>query len=176
MSLPTHLFEGIVYRAHHPRWAFDPLSGDGAAKFGGRFNPKGVPALYTALSPKTAWLEAQQGFAFKAQPLTLCAYKVTCADVLDATDASVCAACDIALEALSCPWERLASTGQPVPSWDLANRLRENGVAGMIVPSLAPGAQNTPNLVLWDWSDTPPHKVAVIDDQGRLPKDQSSWL
>jgi RES domain-containing protein len=35
------------------------------ARHGGRFNPLGTPALYTALRPETAWLEAQQGFAFK---------------------------------------------------------------------------------------------------------------
>jgi RES domain-containing protein len=32
---------------------------------------------------ETAWLEAQQGFAFKAQPLTICAYTVDCADIAD---------------------------------------------------------------------------------------------
>jgi RES domain-containing protein len=32
---------------------------------------------------ETAWLEAQQGFAFKAQPLTICAYDVDCADIAD---------------------------------------------------------------------------------------------
>jgi hypothetical protein len=27
-----------VYRAHNPRWSFSPHSGDGAARYGGRFN------------------------------------------------------------------------------------------------------------------------------------------
>jgi RES domain-containing protein len=176
LNLPTRAYEGIVYRAHHPRWAFDPLSGDGAAKFGGRFNPKGTPALYTSLSVKTAWLEAQQGFAFKAQPLTVCAYDVSSSDILDATDSSVRSSCHIDLDDLSCPWEMFASKGQRVPSWDLVVRLSANGVAGMIVPSFAPGAQEAQNLVFWDWSNDAPHKVIVIDDQARLPKDQSSWV
>ena len=38
---------GFVYRAHNPRWAFAPDSGQGAASAGGRFNPVGMPALYT---------------------------------------------------------------------------------------------------------------------------------
>jgi len=31
-------------------------------------------------------------------------------------------------------------------------------------------------LVLWDWSDRLPHKVAVYDPSGRLPKSRLSWL
>ena len=36
---------------------------------------------------ETAWLEAQQGFPFKAQPMTLCGYSVDCEDLADLTDA-----------------------------------------------------------------------------------------
>ncbi len=36
-----------VYRAHNPRWSFAPLSGADAARYGGRFNPTGMEALYT---------------------------------------------------------------------------------------------------------------------------------
>jgi len=35
-----------LYRAHTPRWSFAPLSGAGAAVQGGRFNRKGIEALY----------------------------------------------------------------------------------------------------------------------------------
>lgn len=72
---------GTVYRAHNPRWSFDPTSGSGAAQYGGRFNPLGMAALYTSRRMETAWREAQQGFPFKAQPLTVCAYEVDCDDV-----------------------------------------------------------------------------------------------
>lgn len=57
---------GFVYRAHNPQWAFAPDFGMGAAATGGRFNPVGMPALYTSLRFETAWLEAQQAFPFKA--------------------------------------------------------------------------------------------------------------
>nr|WP_246535096.1 RES family NAD+ phosphorylase [Methylomonas paludis] len=40
---------------------------------GGRFNRPGCAALYLSLDPTTAWMEAQQGFPFKPQPLTLVA-------------------------------------------------------------------------------------------------------
>jgi RES domain-containing protein len=47
-------FQGICYRAHEPKWSFMPLSGSGASINGGRFNPKGIPALYLSLSVETA--------------------------------------------------------------------------------------------------------------------------
>ena len=43
-------FQGDCYRAHNPMWSFSPLSGAGAAIHGGRFNSKGMPALYLSLS------------------------------------------------------------------------------------------------------------------------------
>jgi RES domain-containing protein len=64
-----------VFRAHHPRWAWDPQSGEGAKLYGGHFNHIGQPALYTSSRLETAWLEAQQGFAFKGQPMTMCTYR-----------------------------------------------------------------------------------------------------
>jgi RES domain-containing protein len=52
-------FDGVGYRAHHPGWAYQPTSGEGAERHGGRFNRKGLGALYTSLDINTAWMEAQ---------------------------------------------------------------------------------------------------------------------
>jgi RES domain-containing protein len=101
MTLPLRRFTGTVFRGHHPMWAFEPTSGEGARRFGGRFNPKNVPTLYTALRPSTAWAEVQAGFAFKLQPATLCAYEVDCTDVLDLTTTDGRASCDAALDDLN---------------------------------------------------------------------------
>jgi RES domain-containing protein len=169
-------YRGYAYRAHNPRWAWSPLSGDGAAQHGGRFNPKGVPALYLSIDPTTAILEASQGFAFKPQPLTLVAYEVDCADIVDLRNETELRAWDIAPRDLECSWKLLAEQGRPVPSWDIADRLRATGQAGIVVPSFAPGATDANvNLVLWTWSNDRPHKVMVIDEEGRLPRDASSW-
>lgn len=165
-----------LYRAHNPRWAFDPASGDGAARHGGRFNPKGMPALYTSRRFETAWLEAQQGFPFKAQPLTLCAYEVDCADVLDLTDPAERARLGVAAADLGCAWEDLADRGLEPPSWVLARRLSGDGAAAAVVPSFAAGARRDDvNVVFWRWGPDPPHRVVVIDDAGRLPKDDRFW-
>jgi RES domain-containing protein len=155
-------FAGVVYRAHNPRWAFAPTSGDGAARYGGRFNPPGVPALYTSLNLETAWFEAQQGFAFKAQPLTICAYEVDCADVIDLTDADTRLAHGVTSADLACAWEDLASRGVEPASWRIAKSLIAGEFAGLIAPSFALGAgRDARNAVFWTWSGAPLRSFAA---------------
>lgn len=170
------ILTGTVFRAHNPRWSFAPISGDGAARYGGRFNPVGVQALYTSLRPEAAWREAQQGFPFKPQPLTLCAYEVDCDDVADLADPATLRRLSIAPADLACAWEAMMLSGSTPPTWQIAARLRTDGFAAAIIPSFAPGSPGSDrNVVFWDWTDAPPHKVVVIDDEGRLPLNDASW-
>lgn len=167
---------GSVFRAHHPRWSHAPHSGQGAAVHGGRFNPRGVAALYTSLRMETAWLEAQQSFPFKAQPMTLCGYRVDCENMVDLTKEEICLSLGVKECDLDCPWEDMAARSLVPPSWLLAQRLTGSGVAGIIIRSFAHGA--TPadvNAIFWKWSDAPPHQVIVVDDFGRLPRNDASW-
>ena len=148
MTLPRRHHRGVAFRAHHPRWAYDPLSGEGARRHGGRFNPPGTAALYLSLRLETAWLEAQQGFAFKAQPMTMCAYRLDMADLLDLADPTVLAGLGITATDLGCAWELLAADRAMPPSWVLATRLIGEGIAGIRVRSYAAGAGAEPiNLV-----------------------------
>ena len=169
-------FQGLAYRAHNPYWSFDPLSGDGAKRHGGRFNPQGMPALYLALSPTVALAEYNQGFPHRPQPVTLCAYEVDCADIIDLTDAAELSRLQTSNEVLSNPWEMHLAMKQMPPTWELTTQLINAGAAGIIVPSYARNApENGKNLVLWRWSDIFPHQVLLIDDYERLPKNQDSW-
>jgi RES domain-containing protein len=169
-------FQGLAYRAHNPFWSFDPLSGEGAKTHGGRFNPQGRPALYLALSPTLALVEYNQGFPHRPQPVTLCAYEVDCADILDLTEAHERDRLKITLETLANPWEMHLALKQTPPTWQLAERLIQAGDAGIIVPSYARNApEQGKNLVLWQWSNLPPHQILLIDDDNRLPKNQDSW-
>ncbi|WP_378942454.1 RES family NAD+ phosphorylase [Mesorhizobium sp. ANAO-SY3R2] len=169
-------FTATCFRAHDPRWSFLPLSGEGAAIRGARFNPKGVPALYLALGVMTAVKEANQGFAHRIDPCVLCSYEVDCDDIVDLRTSEGSDAAGISSDDMACGWMGLLADGQRPPSWAIHDRLVADGAAGILVPSFAPGADaGDHNLVLWHWAAVRPYKVTVIDPSGRLPKNQLSW-
>jgi RES domain-containing protein len=90
---PIDRFAGFLYRALNPDYARDPLSGRGAQLYGGRFNPKGTPALYASLSPMTALREANQ--VGTLQPTTLVAYDADVRPVFDSRDTGSLAGFDM---------------------------------------------------------------------------------
>lgn len=154
-------------------WAYTPLSDEGAKQFGGRFNRSGTAALYTSLDFTTAWLEAQQGFPFKPQPLTLVAYRADCENIVDLCDPNILSLLGVRHSDLACAWEMMALTQQTPPTWLLADRLLVEGIAGVVTRSFAPGCTDeNRNLVLWQWSGA---SMQIIDDLSRLPKNQASW-
>jgi RES domain-containing protein len=168
--------QATCYRAHHPKWSFKPLSGDGAAVHGGRFNPKATPALYLALTLETALKETNREYAFKLNPCLLCCYEVDCADIADLRSDAGRTEHNVSLADLSSPWEADVRARREPASWQVARRLIARGIAGILVPSFTPGARaGDDNLVLWDWSERPPHQVTVFDPSRRLPRNQLSW-
>ena len=169
-------FRGTCYRAHDPRWAFKPQSGEGAKVHGGRFNAKGVPALYLAQTIDGMFAEMGHGFPRRFDPLTVCSYDVDVDDLADLRDDAGRKANHVRLAELDCPWMLDVSEGRIPASWTLAERLRASGHAGILVPSFARGARpGMANLVLWEWGPDLPHKVDVFDPSHRLPRDQTSW-
>lgn len=166
-------FCSLVYRAHNPRWTWDPTSGEGARRHGGRFNRTGVPALYTSLSPITAIREASQT-GRPLQPVTLCACEVDAEPVFDALDPSQREALGVNTDEIFCRnWEREMLAGIVPASQRLADRLIEAGYVGMRVQSFAPGAGTDDlNLVFWRWDNHGPGKVVLIDDEDRLLSQQ----
>lgn len=169
-------FEGEAYRAHDPRWSWTPLSGQGAALRGGRFNGRGQEALYLSLSPMTAVREASAGFAHRLEPLLLCTYAIDCDDVVDLRTETDRDGYGIALADLACPWALDLAEGREPASHGIVRRLLAGGGAGVLAPSFAHGAaEHDHNLILWRWGPDRPHKVDVHDPSGRLPKNQLSW-
>jgi RES domain-containing protein len=168
-------YVGPAYRGHNPKWAFAPTSGEGAAIHGGRFNPKGVPALYLATTVTVALLEATQGFAYKFNPLTLCAYDVDCADAVDLTTAAGREEARVSEADMACAWFGDIAEGRRPASWKIHDALAP-AAAGILVPSFAYRApEGSTNLVLWDWGDTGPRMVRVHDPDQRLPRNAASW-
>jgi RES domain-containing protein len=169
-------FKGRCFRGHDPAWSFTPLSGEGAAITGGRFNRKGERALYLALDIMTAVSECTQGFSHRLQPLTMCEYDVDCAEVADLRDEDERTRHGVDLTDLSCGWLFCLVERREAPSWLVAERLRKEDFCGVLVPSFVPGAPASHhNLVLWRWGSDLPQRVSVYDPNGRLPKNQTSW-
>ena len=162
-------FRGLVYRAHNPQWSWTPLSGEGARRHGGRFNRRGLPALYTSLTPLVAIREAQP-LGRPMQPLTLCAYEVDAVPIFDAIDEERRRALSVLDSYLDCPaWEAEMLAGGIPASQALADRLIAARYVGMRVRSFAAGAgADDFNLVMWKWGPERPARVVLIDDEGRL--------
>lgn len=157
-------FTGLLYRAHNPVWSRAPLSGEGAARFGGRFNRIGRPALYTSLAPETALREANQ--VGTLQPTTLVAYQADIGPLLDGRDEAALKPYGMTPGDLAdLGWRDRMLSGKPVPTQELAEAAIAQGHAGIIVPSYARGAPaDALNLVLWTWDG----RIALVDDDDRL--------
>lgn len=163
-------FKGKLYRALNPIYAREPLSGRGAALYGGRFNAKGTPALYSSLAAMTALREANQ--IGNLQPTTLVSYDAEIETVFDSRDEAALAAEGMDMIALAdTTWRDQMKTAGEAPTQALARRLVAAGYNGLIVRSFAPGATDDDlNLVLWRWGERAPSRLVLIDDENRLSR------
>ncbi len=163
-------YQGKLYRALNPVYAREPLSGRGAELYGGRFNPKGTPALYSSLSVMTALREANQ--AGNLQPTTLVSYDADIARVFDSRDKAALASENMDADALAdSSWRDQMKAGGEARTQSFARRLIAAGYHALLVKSFAPGAaEDDLNLVLWTWSDAAPHRLILIDDENRLSR------
>ena len=58
-----------VYRLIRAPWVSQALTGEGARRYGSRWNPRGVPMVYTASTLSLAALETLVHFAIETSPL-----------------------------------------------------------------------------------------------------------
>jgi len=137
---------------------------------GGRFNPKGVPALYSSLTVMTALRESNQAGSF--QPTTLVSYAAEIDGAFDTRDEG-------AVQAVGCDAQALADSGWrdemqargEARTQTLARTLIARGYHAMLVRTFAPGATETDlNLVLWQWGPSAPSRLTLVDDENRLSR------
>lgn len=161
-------FHGTLYRALNPIYACDPMSGRGAELYGGRFNKKGVPALYLSLSVMTALREANQ--VGSLQPTTLISYDAVIERVFDTSDVAALKAEGMDPSTLADPtWRDQMKAAGEAGTQVFARRLSAAGYHGLLVRSFASGAGDEDlNLVLWAWSAKAPSRLILIDDENRL--------
>lgn len=158
-----------LYRAHNPFWAFQPLSGAGAARAGGRFNAPGVAALYLSFDEATSAAEYRQDNPL-TEPYLLVAYLANLPPLVDLR------LFDNRWDPLwndwDCDWRQMFVSGMTPPSWELGDNVQQSGEVGLIFPSTArPGGLN---LVLYT-DLLQPAWLRVHDPNHLLPANQSSW-
>jgi RES domain-containing protein len=161
----------ILWRAYVPRWAHLPLSGEGAAWFGGRWNAAGTPAIYAALELSTAWAEYNQGFV--QHPALIVRLVLTGARIADLTDTSVLDDLEITPDIHACEWRAALDAGETPATHRLQRRLAAQGWHGVIYPSVMSIGGTC--LALWMWN-TDGVRLDAVDPDARLPRSPASWL
>lgn len=159
-------FQARIYRALNPIYAREPMAGRGAALYGGRFNPKGVPALYTSLSIIGAIREANQ--AGTLQPTMIIAYEADFDNIFDTRDEEALEQFGMNTTSLAdAGWRNRMRNERKAPGQIFAERLIREGYEGLLVQSFVHGASEADlNLVVWKWEG--PARLTLIDDEGRL--------
>ncbi len=154
-----------------PRWAHLPLSSEGAALHGGRFNARQQATLYMSREIPTAIAEYEQDLGIR--PGTLCAYDVDLTNIADLTSEAVRREIGVTPELLLSPWKQELLIEERTPrTWELAEQMLERGVHGILTPSVV---HTSVNLVLWNWKIAPGQSIIALDPLGDLPRNQSSW-
>lgn len=161
------------YRVIVPRWSHAPTSGAGAAMVGGRFNRRGLEALYLSRSIETAVAEYRQSSKLLA-PGTIATFLVAKLRVVDFSEGFVAGAWNPIWSRYAINWRKIALEERAEPAtWVMGDLALEAGANGILFPSLAdPGGVN---LVIYNSSALSPEQLRVHDPRLDLPRNAISW-
>jgi RES domain-containing protein len=151
------LWSGCTFRVVPPRWAHDPLSGEGARLHGGRYNALGQPAFYSALDPHTAYAEYTQNLFDR--PGLLCSFDIINAQLLDLRTDKTRDALGVEMSDLSVRW----AGRNDIATQRLAAVLMPQGIDGLLYASLQHAVGG--NLVLWRWNGADHDVTATLRDR-----------
>lgn len=120
----------------------DLISGDGAAYYGGRWNPPGVKAIYASLDPVTATRESYREFVRYGfsdediRPRVLAGLRVNARRLLDLTDAKIRRKLGFSLDDLrNEDWRAIQEAGEESWTQAIGRGAPAAGFEGLIAPS-----------------------------------------
>ena len=149
-------------------------SGAGAARKGGRWNRKGLEAIYASLDVETANLEAYQDFIYRGFPITsitprvTAAAKVSLSKTLDLTDTKVLKQIGFtASELVNEDWRALQKAGEESWTQAVGRGCYLAKFQAMIVPSAR--RKGGKNIVIFQRRLTKSCKINIIGAD-QLPK------
>lgn len=172
--------EGVIVRSAGTKYANedDFLSGEGAGRFGGRWNPIGLKAIYGSTDIITATIEANQnfidaGFSLSSlRPRVTAGAHVTVERLLDLTDVSVRRKLGFSkTELMEEDWMAIQRGGEESWTQAIGRGCFEMGFEGLIAHS----ARNPDgkNVVLFPELITA-GKIVILG-QDELPPHPDSW-
>ena len=160
-----------AFRIHDPKWSFAPVSGAGAARYGGRVNRKGVNALYLSLELETALAEYRRVDALMP-PALMVSYDVKVDSVVDFRGGYT-SAWDSIWQYFNCDWRSMLFNDKiEPPSWLIGDVVLTAGAKGILFDSVVSDGSN---LVLYNDTLEATDFVRPYDPGHALPRDQSSW-
>lgn len=162
----------LLWRAFVPRWAYDPLSGEGAARFGGRWNRLGQACLYAAREPSTAFAEYNQGFV--QHPAILVQLVLEHGRLADLTRPATMVDLGLPVDLHATQWREDLDHGRVPATHGAAERLTASGFDGVLYPSHM--SRGGVCAAVWRWNVEGGPRLSAVDPEGRLPKGPASWL
>ena len=164
-------WQGHAYRVVGPRYLSpaDIISGIGAMKGGGRWNPVGLfRTVYASLTPEVATAEAlahsrHYGIPdYQQLPRVLVSLEVALERVLDLTDGRVRQCMRISLaRMMSDDWRAAQDAGREALTQAIGRAAFDAGCEGMLVPSRA--VRGTANLALFVDQFRPASRLKVVN-------------
>ena len=155
-------FEGTVYRMSTPKYATqtDLLTGAGSVLSGGRWDPKGVAAIYFSLSPETALAETlfrnrTSGVPIQnLMPRVIVAVNAKLLKVLDLRNGRIRQRLQVSVaKLLVTDWRAEVYAGRSPTTQQMGRAAHPTGWEALMVPSAADGGRH--NLVVF------PDRLAV---------------
>jgi len=157
----------------------DLISGEGAAYYGGRWNPPGIQAVYASLDPVTATRESFQEFikyGFKPdniRPRVMVGVKLKLRCLLDLRSPSVRRKVGFRLDdLLQEDWHGIQSAGQEAWTQAIGRGCGLAGFEGLLVPSVTEG--RGANVVVFPDRLRPESSIEPIGAD-ELPPHPSKW-